>query len=195
MRLTSSSFGTICKLTEKRDIDKLLTNLLCYKTISTASILHGKKYENIAVEAYEHTNGIKTSECGLFVCTCHPYLASSPDRVTFEKCIEVKCPYSSKDKEINPVTVPYLYYDSNNELKLNKNHDYYFQIQGQLLCTNLDKCDLVVYTFKDMKTISVHKDNDFIDSMIKKLQCFYTNHYKNALIEKFVYKNYFDHFF
>ena len=58
---------------------------------------------------------------------------------------------------------------------------------------NLDKCDLVVYTFKGMETISVHNDNDFIDFMIKKLQCFYTN--KNALIEKFVYKNYFDNFF
>lgn len=41
-RITSSNFGTICRATEKRDLGKLLSDLMDKKDLNTAPIRHGK---------------------------------------------------------------------------------------------------------------------------------------------------------
>lgn len=44
-----------------------------------------------------------------------PFLGASPDRVVNDDVIcEVKCPFSAKDKDISPVTVPYLKLEGEN---------------------------------------------------------------------------------
>ena len=52
--------------------------------------------------------------------------------------VEVKCPYSFKDCIINS-DIPYLI-QTNSELTLSTNPDYYYQVQGQLLCSNRELC-------------------------------------------------------
>ena len=94
-------------------------------------------YELIAVKKYEEMTSFDTSQCGLFVCSEHPFLASSPDGlVDINGIAEVKCPFVSKkfpfvskDRPITTVSVPYLKL-RDDELCLDQNHEYYYQIQG-----------------------------------------------------------------
>ena len=166
--------------------------MLKKKEVKTAAILHGHKFESVAVEAFESLMKKKTESCGIFICNEYPQLAASPDRIVDEDTIlEVKCPYSSKDKCISPVTVPYLY-STNGKIDLCKNHDYFYQIQGQLLCTKRNKCYFVIYTFKEIVIVEIERDDQFISNMVKKLLSFYESHFKRALIDKFMYKNYYD---
>ena len=76
----------------------------------------------------------------------HPMLAASPDGVVDnETLVEVKCPYTSRDRPITHVTVPYSKL-VDGCLNLDTSHNYYYQIQGQLYCTGRMVCDLVVYS-------------------------------------------------
>ena len=194
--LTSSNFGTICKSTERRDMDLLAEKLITYRDIRSKSILHGRKYESVAVEKFEVKWKMKTEQCGLFISQEHPQLAASPDRlVDSDTLLEIKCPYTSRDEKISSVTVPYLKTTGDGSLTLDNKHDYYYQIQGQLYCTNRKVCFFVVYTFKDLIMIKVHRNEKFIEDMCEKLLLFYKTHFKPALINKFVYKNYHDYKF
>ena len=117
-------------------------------------------------------------------------LAASPDRIVNSgKIVEVKCPFSAKNKPINPVNVPYLKMN-NGQLMLDKKHNYYYQIQGQLYCADRQTCDLVIFTVTDMKIIPVVRDSDFIANMVSKLITFYQENFCDVLIKVKLYKQY-----
>jgi len=44
-------------------------------------------------------------------------------------------PYVSRDKPVNESTVPFLKCDANGQFHLKPSHNYYYQINGQILCT------------------------------------------------------------
>ncbi|XP_074643943.1 uncharacterized protein LOC141900803 [Tubulanus polymorphus] len=187
-RITSSTFGTICKATERRDIEKLLNSLFGDTEFTSLATNHGKKYENVAVRKFEAETGKTSDSCGIFVSIERPMLAASPDRILNSNAvIEVKCPFSARQLKITPKSVPYLYIKNTGELSLKETHDYYYQIQGQLYCTERKLCKFVVYTLKDMKIIDVNYDQEFINSMLLKLDDFYVKFFKPALIERFFY--------
>ncbi|KAL5020533.1 hypothetical protein ScPMuIL_003425 [Solemya velum] len=109
-RITSSLFGRICKATSQTDFPNLACSLTTVNKFSCPSVDHGRGYESLAIERYERTYRCSTSVCGMFVSREFPYLAASPDRIVDDQLlVEVKCPYVSRDKIINPSTVPYLY--------------------------------------------------------------------------------------
>lgn len=117
----------------------------------------------------------------------HPFLAASPDAIIDDNSIaEVKCPYTSKNEKINEESVSFLK-SANESLELDKSHDYYYQMQGQLFCTDRTNCILVVYTFKDLKIIDVPRDQEFICTMLKKLESFFDQHFKKAVLNTFYY--------
>ena len=144
-RITASHFGEICRATERRDKGKLASSLTSRKDISSASMRHGQKYESVAAEKAAAAFYLDATECGLFVCQKYPFLAASPDRVINDAAImEVKCPFTAKDKMISPTTVPYLKpVQGSDTLVLDTNHVYYYQVQGQLLCSGRGMCYFV----------------------------------------------------
>ena len=167
---------------------KLADSIIMPKQFKTKATCHGIKYESVAVAEYEKKFG-ETKQCGLFVSVQYPWLGASPDRVVDDETImEVKCPYVSRDQLINPLTVPYLQYEQS-KLTLKKTSDYYFQIQGQLYCSERRLCRLVIFTLKDMQVVDVHRDDIFIDSMLQKLISFYLVHFHKALLERHVFHN------
>ena len=105
-------------------------------------VYHGKKFEDIATKLYEHINNIKVYEFGCLPHPDIPFLGNSPDGICseftldnkfsddlFGTMLEIKCPYVRKittsgliDGEICP-------------------HYYHCQVQLQLECCKLDKCD------------------------------------------------------
>ena len=188
-RIPSSKFGIICKSTEATNKHKLACSMLSLKTISAPSLHHGRKYEPVAVQEYEKITKVKTAKCGIFVCGEFPFLASSPDRIVNDKIlVEVKCPFVSKDKLIDCTTVPYLL-QTDVGLTLDKTHSYYYQVQGQLLCSGRDICHFVVYTLKDIKIMVIERDDNFITSMITTLEQFYIQYFREALLNNVFFKN------
>ena len=70
----------------------------------------------------------------------------------------------------------------NGDLRLSTKHDYYYQIQGQLNVTGIDKCDLVVFVPPaDLVVVPIQRDNSFFQSeMLPKLSSVW---FKNLLPE------------
>ena len=81
--------------------------------------------------------------------------------------------------------------NSNTCLKLDSNHDYYYQVQGQLFASNRSMCDFVVYTQKDIYVSRIVRDQIFIDKMIEKLTLFFNDYFKPALKHALFYHNYY----
>lgn len=162
------------------------------------AVRHGNKYEPVAALATENILGSKMNKCGLFVHARLPFLASSPDRIVKldgeddETVVEIKCPFTNSEHSISPLSVTYLQ-EINGELFLKKTHNYYYQVQGQMACTGYKKCLFVVHTLAnggDTKIMKIERDNQFIENMQTKLEEFNENFYKDALLTKYLFKNY-----
>lgn len=187
-RLNSSMFGRICKCNDK---NKMVQELLNPNDIShLPAIKHGKFYESYAVKKFEDLTNQQTSAFGTFVSLQNPFLAASPDRIlNKEFCVEVQCPYSAKDSFISPETVDYLYLNPENGLiSLKKDHNYYYQVEGQMYCTDLKWCYFIVYTLKDILVIGIERDENFIQAMIRNLSNFFHEFYMEAILDKYFYK-------
>lgn len=79
-------------------------------------------------------------------------MAASPDGLVGDDCIiEIKCPFSIRDytpeNAYEEKKIKYLE-KKNGKLVLKKNHDYFYQIQGQLHITPKKYCYFVVWTPK-----------------------------------------------
>jgi hypothetical protein len=85
--------------------------------------------------------------------------------------VEVKCPFSARDRPISSISVHFLE-DSDGQITLSKIHNYYYHIQGQLFCLGRHMF-FVVYTLADMNCISVSLDTDFIAAMLSNLEHFF----------------------
>ena len=193
-RLSSSVFGRICKAMEsdKTDRHKLARSLVEVTKIKAPALDHGRKYEDMAISTYMSATHHDVKKCGIVVSSEKPFLACSPDGVINDfHFLEVKCPFTAKDKPITPVTVPYLK-QGNTDYYLEQTHDYYYQVQGQLYCTGGKKCDFIVYTITDIKFFPVERNNQFINKMVELLQRFFHDYFKPALLEKRFYKTYID---
>ncbi|XP_052271822.1 uncharacterized protein LOC127872536 [Dreissena polymorpha] len=108
-RIPSSMFGKICKSTQRTDKHELARSLIETREIKAAPLEHGRKHESVAVTKFMEDTGKTVHSCGLVVAEQYPFLAASPDGVIDKThLVEVKCPYTARDKPISPVTVPYL---------------------------------------------------------------------------------------
>ena len=193
-RLTASNFGRICKATSKTNFAALAMSLVNPRPFTSKTVVHGTKYESVAIEKFEKANGVKTSVCGLFVDKTDPWMGASPDAiVNSNSIVEVKCSFSAKDKDITPTTVPYLEEIGSN-LQLKVTHDYFYQVQGQLMCTDAKICYFNVFTLKDFKTIQIPRNDEFICQMRRSLNEFYQSYFKDAAVEKHVFKLYNQYF-
>jgi putative phage-type endonuclease len=116
------------------------------------AILWGVKYEESAVQIYEHRNNVKVVEFGLIQHPEIKYLGASPDGITKDGVmLEIKCPKSRTITGIPPV--------------------YYFdQVQGQLEVCKLDRCDFLECKFAEYETEEeYYKDNHNGDYFYTKL--------------------------
>ena len=81
-RLHSSTFGRICKATDRTDMVKLADTLTTKgQNINAKPILHGRKYEKEAVKKYQEISGRTVYESGICVSLDSPHLAASPDGI------------------------------------------------------------------------------------------------------------------
>ena len=186
-RLTASKFGEICKATESKDLELLCQSLFDPPKLANAAVNHGKTYESIAIKRFEEQNSLSVSKIGLCVNPEFPYLGASPDGIISEDSIlEVKCPFSGRNDTIVPGKLfPFLRYDENNSISLRQNHNYYYQIIGQLAITKCKICYFFVYTLKDMFVERIEFDQKFFsENMLPHLKDFFENHFRPYVAKK-----------
>ena len=106
MRLHSSNFGRICTATQATNFIKLAT----HSPSTDTSIKHGDKYEGTALTDYMAHRKVVVRSSGIVVCRNAPYLACSPyGLVGDDGLVQVKCPYTARDQNVSPISVPYLH--------------------------------------------------------------------------------------
>ena len=161
---------------------------ICAESCCTHSLLHlccGVGTMNPLLERPISTawpkDGLK--ESGIFISTTKGYLGASPDGLVLHGdrvCgyIEIKCPYSARNKTISDACGDsrfYMHIDGGKP-SLKKGHNYYYQIQGQLAVLNLDWCDFIVWTTKGITVERIFVQHHFWkDQCSPKLDSFYYN--------------------
>lgn len=184
-KLTASNFGLIIK--RKKVTEKFLETILNPKEFSTAATSYGKKNEKRAIQKYINKTGNHVHECGFVINWKFPFIGASPDSKVCEDgatgIVEVKCPYSARDITVreacgNPAF--YLAFENDN-YNLKPGHNYYYQVQGQLLVTGVEYCDFVVYTKEDLVVTRIFPDLDFMKNMLDDLSRFFVEHIRNRL--------------
>ena len=123
---------------------------------------------------------------GLVVMKTKPYIAVSPDlKVKCNCCgeglVEIKCPYSIKETIPSVDNLDYLV-EINDKVSLNKNSNYYFQIQGQMAVTETAYTDFFVFTTHGNLLERIERDPSFWADLLMKLEWFWIN----CLLQKFL---------
>ncbi|GBO41368.1 hypothetical protein AVEN_132411-1 [Araneus ventricosus] len=140
---------------------------------------YGQDNEDNAVRSLQESVNLKVRRCGLFVNPNIRYLAASPDGlIDDDGIVEVKCPASCKDltpdEAIRMKKFPFWKLDKDGNTIVNKNHKYYFQVQGQLHITQKNYCLFSMWTEKGQKIEKIIRDQLFWQQkMEKKLEFFY----------------------
>lgn len=99
----------------------------------------GNKYEPVANGVYAHRNNIKIYSFGMVTNTQYPILGVSPDGITEQTMIEIKCPWSRViDGKIKT--------------------EYFHQMQEQMVVCEFDKCDFLECRFEEVSEMCFWDD-------------------------------------
>ena len=182
-RITASDFHKV--YTRKKAVDmKFLKRLYDPTKFYSEPTAHGIKHETTAKQQFilkypnHHLHNI-----GLVVNPQFPFLGASPDaKVCVDgetAIIEIKCPFTARDKTVAEACEDNsfcLMKDQANEYQLRQNHEYWLQVQGQLLVTGAPFCLFIVCTSKDMQVIRVIPHLDTMSMLLGRLTDFYKKH-------------------
>ncbi|CAK6972964.1 uncharacterized protein LOC125246229 isoform X2 [Scomber scombrus] len=152
------------------------------------NLSYGCKHETEARRAYEKQMGLEHEgfscmDSGLWLSPKWPYMGASPDGMVRCDChgtgiCEIKCPHNQRD-EINlrmcAGTPGFCLLNDGDDVKLDRSHAYYSQVQGQLHVVGADYCDFVVWNRNDMFVERIVPDFEFWEDAIPKAETFFRN--------------------
>ena len=191
-RLTASKFKEIfnCAKRLKSHSDpqcpeELVAKIMGYiKPPQTWQMKHGINTEIHANEKYKqlvkksHKN-VKVKEPGMTVLQPYPFISVSPDLEVICSChgpglVEIKCPASLIGKV--PSIENYHHLElSDGQIKLKRNSEYYFQIQGQMAVTQRMYGDFFIFSFAGNATVRLDFDEKFWLDMLHHFNWFWRN--------------------
>ena len=182
-RLTASTFGQI--VNRKKVTEKFIQSTYYPKAFTSTATSYGTTKEETAKQLYrEKFPNRHVHDSGLMLQPALPFLGATADAIICDEgetgLLEIKSPFAARDMTITEAaaTIKDFYVVSNGQdLTVSKEHNCYYQIQGQLLLSGLNFCDFVLYTRKDLYTQRVYKDIQFINAMISKLHDFHVNYF------------------
>ena len=193
-RITASVVGGICKMQIKTKRCKKVEALLYSKFKGNQATQYGTYMEPVAREqyvTYQQQNGhpgLTTIKTGLVVSLQTPWLAATPDDQVYDPTAlppqglaEYKNPYAARLMTVSEACEQLKgrfcleRYNNNgtHAYRLKRRHDYYFQVQCQLYCTEKEWCDFVVHTEQDIHVERINRDKKWWDEQSVKLQTFY----------------------
>ena len=185
-RITGSKCGRIIQ-------QKAKTKALLQFVIYPKPMLHlpkaiqwGKDNEDKACQAYQKYmqdkghKGLQITKAGFMVHSMKGWLGASPDGwvvdpsfVPLNGLLEVKCPYSMAEKTPEDMCKDDHFYCRiiNGSLQLDKNHQYYHQVQLQLYVAS-DRakwCDFCVFTLKGVCVQRICADDVWLEQICPQL--------------------------
>ena len=159
-----------CKSCEKKKgcKCKFLKSIFDPKQFTSAATSYGIANEVKTKEKYTDKFTSKhLHDCGLVVNPSFCFLGATPDgKVCSDSetgIIEIKCPYFARDMKIEEaiLTPNFCLMKVGDNYVMNKSHDYYCQVQGQLLVTGAPYCEFIVNTKEDFAVSKVFPDRYF----------------------------------
>ncbi|KMQ86930.1 hypothetical protein RF55_13949 [Lasius niger] len=164
--LTASNFGAVCRMRPTTSCGSIVKQILFPPSLDTAAMKYGRDKEEMARKDLATHLNKKIEACGLFVDFGNPCLGASPDGlIDNDGLVEIKCPLSAENLTAEEAIkiLPHLkgIFNKKNTDEINRNHRYYYQIQGQLNITQRNYCIFAIWTPNSLKTIRVNKDNVF----------------------------------
>lgn len=197
-RLTASDFGCVVKKRDSTSCIGMVKKKLYSTFRGNKSTRYGLQQEENSILEYKlnmckQGHIVTISSSGLVISSEHPYLGASPDgivsvlqngKVIDKGLIEIKQVLTTHtDMTIHtaagdPKIKNFCLKKEHATLKLNHNHNFYYQIQGQLNVCGFQWCDLVLRSAVqgDIFILRLHRDVKFWDSvMLPKLKSFYFN--------------------
>jgi len=186
-RITSSNFGLVCKKKSDTTPEATLKTVMGYREFKTPATEWGKSHEPAARRIYIREiksthNDVHVAIPGLVVNPELPYLGSSPDGfVTCEHCsdkeglLEIKCPYKYRNMSPTDAAKDSKFCSKvvDGKLKLKVDHNYYYQVQGQLGISKRIWCDFYIWTLQGTSVQRIYFNESFWSDMLKKLKEFY----------------------
>lgn len=133
---------------ESTSRDKVVKELLFGTFAGNAATRYGIQYEDMAKEQLQEVIGKNIKNAGLIVDHGLSFLAASPDGLVDNNAlIEIKCPASAKSMspEDGIATKKIKCEIKDGQLHLKRNHNYYYQVQGQLHISNRLYCYFCIF--------------------------------------------------
>lgn len=153
---------------------------ICEKShFSSVATDWGKSHEDEAYNDFEkyakekHYN-FCLSKSGLWINKNYPYIGATPDGILECICcgkgiLEIKCPYNARESTLKESQLPFL----NEDGTLKITDKYFYQVQNQLLVTETDYGDFVIWTPHEMSIQRITPDPDIFQEIISKAEDYY----------------------
>ena len=160
-RITASMFRKVTRTSIDNPSQSLLSSLMReskFDSMKVPALRWGIVKEDEARAEYlarasdDHVELMHES-AGLHVNPNFPHLGASPDGVVTCECcgtgvLEIKCPFKYRHLHPHSITDPgfCLVHSSDSGVHLSHEHDYYYQVQGQLAVCDVEYCDFICWT-------------------------------------------------
>lgn len=120
----------------------------------------------------------------MIILKSRPHLAATPDFILSCDChgdvpVEIKCPFTMKNSHSLIIDMAKMLNvfvcAKNGELTLRENHEYYYQVQLQILLMNSTFGYFVVWSPYDLWFIEITRNETFLHSRLLKAEIFFLN--------------------
>ena len=190
-RITASRFGEVCS--RKAPVnDKFLHSLFSSSKVQTQAMKYGLDMEPMVVKEFKELAGpqVEVFKCGLLV---HPdiyWMGCSPDGIIYDTneipsvgILEIKSLFSMKGKSVEESLELKkdicIHQDKNGDIRLKRNHKYYFQLQGLMGISGLLWSKFCIHTKEGSENLFVEKiefDPEVFHKITSKVHELYFSH-------------------
>ncbi|XP_074032854.1 uncharacterized protein [Leptinotarsa decemlineata] len=158
-------------------------NLLYATFRGNENTKYGREHEPFAIRQLK-----KIEPCGMFIDEYDYIFGASPDGLIRDDAIvEVKCPKTASKmhpkEAIEQKIINFCTLDENLHLQLKQNHNYYYQVQGQLHITQRSLCYFVIWTPLGILVEKIIKDDSFWTNKMKPK---FENVYNSCLLPELI---------
>lgn len=161
-----------------------------YRPPAHSPAIHWGQYnEDIAIKEFFkckrplHKN-MKIHKCGVVLWDTNPIIAALPDALVSCSCcgvrpLEVKNPFTHRNLSISQLAsqpASFLTLTSSGEIKLKSNHDYFYQVQAQILVEHAEVgyfCVKTASPYENLHCEEICFDPMLMEETIEKAQVFF----------------------